>query len=882
MNLSAFVDLPLVPRPSFWRRPALLTVTILLSVCANIDARAQQVVVSGVPIGASVTAASIAAKAGSSISVPAGGDIVDAVNYINAVGGGTVNLQAGVYHISQSITPGSNVAIIGQGQGSTIIYAPQTPNGVAMIAAPNGAISNLVVQNLTLDGNIPRGAFSAGGSPYANSGIYLYGNNNTVNNVLLNNVEIRNTGIGMLATVTNSITFNNVYIHDNNPGNFSHNAYLVGCDFVYIVHSRFDAAHTGDGLHFDFSASYYQIQKSEFSNNNGEGILDQGSTNNVIQDTIINANSNDGINLGSNNGLITRDIASYNAGYGYNVPGSTLSDNVYGVGDGQGIGDFVDYIFANLLLAANPSANNYPAILANGVTGVTDTADWVTSLGTPNSYYTTSISGYSTIGAVDFNTNHLKNGAITFPAIGSTATAPTSIALRYSNGTSGTLSLNVSVNGGTPQLVSFAPTGGWSTWGMTSVTLNLNNGGNAITISALPTATANPLLDYLLVGQTPPSAPPPAPTGVKVVANNSYQTTITWNPVPGAQSYNVYRTGGAGFSPQAANLTGTSYTDNYLLLGNNTVSYIVWANNQAGGGPASATVSITTPTDAPAGFQLSQASNGNAMTWMATNGATSYNVRRSTSSGGPYTNIASVTNTSFLDTTAQANTAYYYVVQAIGATVSANSYELSVGLPAGLLGSGPATTAQDIGATGGADLTEYAANSATPSASVYGLAGSGAGIWSTADAFRYVSVPVSGNVTMTARVFYEQAPSAATQAGIDMRETLAPNATDTFVGISGGLGAEALVRPSTGASTSVAALTPGIAAPYWVRMSRVGNVFTGYVSPDGKTWTVLATNTLTMNTQAYIGLGSSSTTGQATAIALFDNVSVTGGYPPFN
>jgi regulation of enolase protein 1 (concanavalin A-like superfamily) len=267
---------------------------------------------------------------------------------------------------------------------------------------------------------------------------------------------------------------------------------------------------------------------------------------------------------------------------------------------------------------------------------------------------------------------------------------------------------------------------------------------------------------------------------------------------------------------------------------------------------------------------------------MNANGATSYNVRRSTSSGGPYTNIASVTGTSYLDTTASANTAYYYVIQAIGATASANSYELSVGLPAGLLGSGPATTAEDIGATGGQDLTEYAANSSTPSASVYGLAGSGAGIWASADAFRYVSVPVSGNTTMTARVFFEQAPSAATQAGIDIRETLAPNATNAFVGISGGLGAEALVRSATGATTSVAALTPGISVPYWVRMSRVGNVFTSSISPDGKTWTVLSTSTLSMNTQAYIGLGSSSTTGALPAIALFDNVSVTGGYPPFD
>ena len=31
--------------------------------------------------------------------------------------------------------------------------------------------------------------------------------------------------------------------------------------------------------------------------------------------------------------------------------------------------------------------------------------------------------------------------------------------------------------------------------------------------------------------------------------------------------------------------------------------------------------------------------------------------------------------------------------------------------------------------------------------------------------------------------------------------------------------------------------TPVVAPPYWVKMERSGGTFTGYVSPDGKTWT---------------------------------------------
>lgn len=61
---------------------------------------------------------------------------------------------------------------------------------------------------------------------------------------------------------------------------------------------------------------------------------------------------------------------------------------------------------------------------------------------------------------------------------------------------------------------------------------------------------------------------------------------------------------------------------------------------------------------------------GNAqvsLTWNASLGATNYNVKRSTSSGGPFTNIANVTATSYNDTTAANGTTYYYEVSALSA-----------------------------------------------------------------------------------------------------------------------------------------------------------------------------------------------------------------------
>lgn len=63
------------------------------------------------------------------------------------------------------------------------------------------------------------------------------------------------------------------------------------------------------------------------------------------------------------------------------------------------------------------------------------------------------------------------------------------------------------------------------------------------------------------------------------------------------------------------------------------------------------------------------------LTWAASSDATSYNVKRSTTSGGPYTTIATgVTGTSYSDTGLSASTTYYYVVSAVNSVgESANS-----------------------------------------------------------------------------------------------------------------------------------------------------------------------------------------------------------------
>lgn len=67
------------------------------------------------------------------------------------------------------------------------------------------------------------------------------------------------------------------------------------------------------------------------------------------------------------------------------------------------------------------------------------------------------------------------------------------------------------------------------------------------------------------------------------------------------------------------------------------------------------------------------------LSWNAVTGATGYNVKRSTTAGGPYTTVgANVSTTSYVDTAITNGTTYYYVVTAVNsAAESAKSNEAS-------------------------------------------------------------------------------------------------------------------------------------------------------------------------------------------------------------
>lgn len=356
--------------------------------------------------------------------------------------------------------------------------------------------------------------------------------------------------------------------------------------------------------------------------------------------------------------------------------------------------------------------------------------------------------------------------------------------------------------------------------------------------------------------------PPLAPVALTGTATNA-QVQLAWSASANATSYHVKRAPAGGAYAFLANVTATNYTDTALSNGV-AYYYVVSALNLAGESPDSTQVGVPAQFITPSGLTATPISATQVqLVWNTFTNATSYNVKRSPTSGGPYTTVATgLTMTNYTDSAA-AGMRYFYVVSALlNGNETPDSTEATFPLPY------PWQT-QDVGAVGVAGSAGY-------SNGVFTAAGSGDDIWNTADAFRFIYVPVTGNCVITARVLTVQNTDPWAKAGVMIRESLNTNSANAFIAVTPGNGVTFQYRSTTG-GTSGFNNTTGLSAPYWVRLVRSGNTFTAYRSPDGVTWMQQGTSqTFTMTAAAYVGLALTSHNNATPGAATFDNLTAPG------
>ena len=219
--------------------------------------------------------------------------------------------------------------------------------------------------------------------------------------------------------------------------------------------------------------------------------------------------------------------------------------------------------------------------------------------------------------------------------------------------------------------------------GTTYADMNLTNGtAYYYVVTAVSAAGESGNSNQASATPTAGAAAPVPPMNLTATGGNQ-QVSLAWTASSGATNYNVKRgTTNGGPYITVASLAGTSYTDTAVTNGT-PYYYVVTAVNAAGqsGNSNQATATPMAAPTAPVPPLNLTATGGNqqvSLAWTASTGATSYNVKRAATNGGPYTTVASPAGTSYTDTAVTNGTTYYYVVTAVSASgESANSNQAS-------------------------------------------------------------------------------------------------------------------------------------------------------------------------------------------------------------
>lgn len=179
------------------------------------------------------------------------------------------------------------------------------------------------------------------------------------------------------------------------------------------------------------------------------------------------------------------------------------------------------------------------------------------------------------------------------------------------------------------------------------------------------------------------------------------------------------------------------------------------------------------------------------------------------------------------------------------------------------------TTSVDVGRVAAAGSTSTANG-------IYTVRASGADIWGTRDEFHFVHGALSGDGEITARIDSVTATDPWTKAGVMIRESVGASSRYAYTLVSGANGVAFQYRQTTGGAAGPGGVFDKTTrAPYWVRLRRIGNRFTAYVSTDGQSWRQQGDSiSVTMGATVHAGLAVTSHRDGALTTATFSNVNI--------
>ena len=191
------------------------------------------------------------------------------------------------------------------------------------------------------------------------------------------------------------------------------------------------------------------------------------------------------------------------------------------------------------------------------------------------------------------------------------------------------------------------------------------------------------------VSATPsvPTAVPAAPGGLTATPGNG-QIILSWDPVPGATSYNIswFAMSGIVIAARGAPITTGDSNPSYLhtgLVNSFTYYYIVTGVNTVGAGALSTQVFATPnvpnpPPAAPGGVTATPADAQITLSWAPVPSATSYDISwTNIDNAFASRTLITVATSPYVHTALANGTPYYYIVTAVNPAAQARRHPRS-------------------------------------------------------------------------------------------------------------------------------------------------------------------------------------------------------------
>ncbi|MGC3989748.1 MAG: RICIN domain-containing protein [Chthoniobacteraceae bacterium] len=195
----------------------------------------------------------------------------------------------------------------------------------------------------------------------------------------------------------------------------------------------------------------------------------------------------------------------------------------------------------------------------------------------------------------------------------------------------------------------------------------------------------------------------------------------------------------------------------------------------------------------------------------------------------------------------------------------------------------PAATSLTTGVSNAEIGNATPAGSSAYSSGVWTVQGAGSDIWGTADNCHFTYKAVTGDFAIVAKVNGISSTSTSAKAGLMIRPDLTSGNTRAWIAVTNKSTVEQNFQTLSGvyggsnyATKSLSITTSGT---YWLKIERLSNIITGYISQDGTNWaaTDVSASYDSIPDTLDVGLVLCSVTNGTLATGTFSNVQITGG-----